>query len=84
MKNYDHVMKVGSGTFYYLGNELHRTNGPAIEYLEGMKGYYIYGKKSRLDGPAVIMSNGQEFYYYEGVKYSKEEFERLKKLIAFI
>ena len=33
--------------------KLHRTDGPAVEYDNGIKLLYINGKLHRLDGPAI-------------------------------
>lgn len=33
--------------------ELHREDGPAIEYPDGYKQWYINGKRHRADGPAI-------------------------------
>jgi hypothetical protein len=38
---------------WYKNNELHRINGPAIEYDNGNTTWYKNGKKHRLDGPAL-------------------------------
>ncbi len=29
---------------WYLNNQLHREDGPAIEYADGEKRWYLYGK----------------------------------------
>jgi hypothetical protein len=29
---------------YYLNNERHRIDGPAVEFSSGYKGYWLYGK----------------------------------------
>jgi hypothetical protein len=42
--------------------ELHREDGPAIEYISGNKSWYINGKLHRLDGPALILTNGNRWY----------------------
>jgi hypothetical protein len=40
-------------TCWYLNDELHREDGPAIIYRDGDETWYLYGKKHRVDGPAV-------------------------------
>jgi len=40
--------------------EVHRLDGPAIEYTDGRKDWYQNGKLHRLDGPAVEKRNGNE------------------------
>ena len=38
---------------------LHREDGPAIEYANGNKHWYLNGKLHREDGPAIENANGQ-------------------------
>ena len=86
MENYNRVEKDEFGIYYYLGNKLHRLNGPAIDYEYGDKFYYINDKLHRLDGPAAIYNNGYEEWYYEGKRIdcnSQKEFERYLKLKLF-
>ena len=33
--------------------QLHRIDGPAVEYADGSKSWYINGKFHRIDGPAI-------------------------------
>ena len=40
---------------WYLNGELHRTDGPAVEYANGNKYWYLNGKFHRTDGPALNM-----------------------------
>jgi len=50
--------------FYFNKNhQLHRLNGPAIEWHNGDKVYCINGKKHRLDGPAVEYHDGYRAYF---------------------
>jgi len=70
---------------WYLNNQLHRLDGPAIEYADGSKRWYLHGQRHRIDGPAIEYTNGFKYWWYHG-KYikcsSQEEFERLIKLRA--
>ena len=65
---------------WYQNDKRHRLDGPAIEYATGDKNWYQNGQLHRLDGPAVEFANGQKQYWIEGVRYSKEEFEKRVKL----
>jgi len=66
--------------FYYLNNNLHREDGPAVQYWyeNGQlksKHYYLNNNLHREDGPAYQYwyENGQlksEFYYLNGIIYS--------------
>lgn len=79
MRNYTNVQRANNAT-YYMNHEgdLHRTDGPAVEYDDGSYSYYINNVRHRIDGPAVmcISSNGKitEGYWIEGTQISKEEF----------
>jgi hypothetical protein len=46
--------------------ELHREDGPAVEYAKGNKYYYINGELDREDGPAVENPDGHKEYYKNG------------------
>ena len=76
------------GTIRYYNDEgqLHKEDGPAIEYSNGEKFWYINGKCHREDGPAVEYSDGYKAWWIDG-KYinceTQEEFLRLIKMKAF-
>ena len=61
-------------TEWYLNGELHREDGPAIEYTSGSKYWYKNGKLHRLDGPAIEYANGDKRWYIEGNKLTEKEF----------
>jgi hypothetical protein len=67
--------------------QLHRTDGPAIEWDNGDKSWWINGKRHREDGPAVEYGVGYQNWYLNGIKYSEEEFHqelikiKLKRLV---
>ena len=54
------------GKEFYYGNKLHKTNGPAIELLNGYKAWYQHGLRHREDGPAVIWPDGEVEWFIEG------------------
>jgi hypothetical protein len=45
MKNYT-KKEIENGSVYYFNseNELHRIDGPAVEYLNGIRTWYLNGK----------------------------------------
>ena len=48
------VMTDADGTKeWYLNGQLHRVDGPAIEYASGTKAWWLNGKRHRVDGPAI-------------------------------
>ena len=79
------VNKYETKTWYKEG-KLHREDGPAIEWADGLKYWFIEGKLHRLDGPAIEDFNGYKEYYYLDKKIecsSNEEYFKLLKLKAF-
>jgi hypothetical protein len=76
--------------YWLLHGELHREDGPAIEWYNGDKGWYLYGKVHRKDGPAMECVNGDKQWWYHGENltdtmncHSQQMFERLIKLKVF-
>ena len=47
---------------WYLNDELHREDGPAVEYQRGIKCWYLNGNYHRLDGPAIVNMRDSENY----------------------
>ena len=62
--------------YWYLNNERHREDGPAIEDTDGYKEWYLNGKLHREDGPAYEGLYGSKEWYLNGVKYTEVEFNR--------
>jgi len=52
--------------------EVHRLNGPAIEYADGDKYWYLNGECHREDGPAIEYANGSKEWYLNG-NYHRED-----------
>ena len=67
--NYNRKEVRSNGTVYYLGNALHRTDGPAIAYADGYKSWYINGQRHRIGGPAVEWANGSKEWYINGQRH---------------
>lgn len=53
-------------TYYNKSGQLHREDGPAIEYTNGDKEWWINDKRHREDGPAVEYTNGSKEWYLNG------------------
>jgi len=45
---------------------LHRTDGPAVEYVDGTKEWYQNGQLHRTDGPAIEYISGTKYWYQNG------------------
>ena len=65
-----------SGTKYWLNqnDQLHRLDGPAVEYSSGYKAWYQDDQLHRLDGPAVEYSNGDKIWCIEDKNYTEQQF----------
>ena len=48
---------------WYQNDQLHRTDGPAVEYPDGSKYWYQNDQLHRTDGPAVEYSDGTKHWY---------------------
>ena len=53
-------------TYRNKNNQRHRTDGPAVEYVNGTKHWYQNGKLHRLDGPAIEHPDGTRMWYQNG------------------
>jgi hypothetical protein len=52
--------------------ELHRENGPAVEWVDGDKLWYINGKLHREDGPAIELADGTKYWYINGEQHRED------------
>ena len=65
--------------FYYSDREmknLHREDGPAVEYVNGDRVWYLNGLFHREDGPAVQWEDGPKWWYLNGQCISEAEHKR--------
>ena len=51
---------------WYLNDELHREDGPAVEWANGTKEWRLQGVRHREDGPAVEYPDGDKRWYLDG------------------
>mgnify|MGYP000185697326 CR=1 FL=1 len=74
-----HVNEAGTKR-YYSDREmknLHREDGPAIEWAGGGKTWYINGKLHREDGPAYEYADGGKAWFIDGKRHREDEFNAL-------
>jgi hypothetical protein len=75
-KNY----KCWSIQYYNEDEQLHRLDGPALEYWYGNKFWYKNGKLHREDGPAIIESStGYKYYFYNGEQINVSTDKKFKQ-----
>jgi len=53
--------------------DLHRENGPAIEWADGEKWWCKHGKLHRENGPAREYANGTNYWYLNDIRVSEQE-----------
>ena len=53
-------------TEWSQNDQLHRTDGPAVEYANGDKEWYQNGLLHRTNGPAIERTYGRKFWYLNG------------------
>jgi hypothetical protein len=60
------IDKNGNKDWRNKEGELHREDGPAVEFINGDKEWWINDKRHREDGPACECSNGYKAWYKNG------------------
>ncbi len=55
-------------TVWALNGQIHREDGPAVEYPDGSKHWYLNDQLHREDGPAIERANGAKFWFLLGTK----------------
>ena len=76
----------GTKRWFNEDGDLHREDGPAIEFANGTKFWCIYGYYHRINGPAIEHNWGDNQWWYENnlaPVTSQEEFEQWLKYKAF-
>ena len=59
----------GTRCYFNNANQLHRTDGPAIEYADGSKSWYQNDQYHRTDGPAIVWIGGRKEWYQNGQRH---------------
>jgi hypothetical protein len=50
-------------------NQLHRTDGPAVEYIDGSREWWVNGNRHREDGPAAEWFTGDREWWVHGQRH---------------
>ena len=66
-------MSANGDKAWYLNGEIHREDGPAVEYANGDEWWYLNGKRHREDGPATEYPDGRKYWYLNGEEVTEEE-----------
>jgi hypothetical protein len=65
--------------WYNDKDQLHRLNGPAIEWAGSSKAWYVNGKLHRLDGPAIEYAFNYKEWWVDGKEMTEKEFNEYIK-----
>jgi len=65
---------------WYLNGNLHREDGPAVEWVNGYKVWYLHGNLHREDGPAIEWEDGRKEFWINEENFSEEEFIKYQQL----
>ncbi|MFO0190304.1 MAG: hypothetical protein ACK54F_03540 [Planctomycetia bacterium] len=60
------IDEYGTKRYFNEQGQLHRTDGPAVEYADGTKAWYVNDKLHRTDGPAYEWADGSKSWYVNG------------------
>lgn len=74
--------EIDGDIFYLDDNNLHRLDGPAIEFKTGTEWWMQMGKLHRDNGPAITKELGHKKiseYYLNGDKAEKDEIKNIKR-----
>ena len=82
MKTYTVKVNDKGTTRWYCNDQLHRENGPAVEYDNGSKAWYRHGKPHREDGPAIEYAHGSKEWYLNG-KLHREDGPAIEYFTGF-
>jgi hypothetical protein len=72
MKTYTVTIENGTTTWHNSKGQLHREDGPAVEWANGTKMWYLNGEFHREDGPAVEYANGTKWWYRNGQRHRED------------
>ena len=71
------------GTRWYRNamGQLHRDDGPAVEWSNGTKSWYQNGLRHRTDGPAIEYLDSGKVWFINGEELTEDEFNQAVKLL---
>jgi hypothetical protein len=76
METYTVKVYTNGDRWWYQNDQLHRTDGPAIEWASGYREWYQNDKLHRTDGPAVEYANGDKEWWINNKQLTQEEFNK--------
>jgi len=82
MKTYKVNVYDNGSKFWFLNDERHREDGPAVEWANGTKYWFLNGKQHRKDGPAIEYADGTKAWHINGKNLSEAKFNARTKPAA--
>jgi hypothetical protein len=76
------IDRFGTKRWRLPNGNLHRVDGPAIEFTNGIKTWRLNGGRHRVDGPAIEWANGDKAWYLEGRGYTFDKWLEANKYIS--
>ena len=76
LKHRVEVDQHGTRRYFNSNNQLHRENGPAIEYADGAQCWCRNNMLHREDGPAVMLASGRMCWYLYGEELTKSRYRK--------
>ena len=73
MIEYTVKVSASGNKYWYLNDERHREDGPAVEWASGNKEWWLNGKRHREDGPAIEWANGDKEWWLNDEEVTEEE-----------
>jgi hypothetical protein len=58
---------------WLVDDKLHRLDGPAVEWSDGLKSWWVDGKRHRLDGPAIEWTDGIKEWWVNHKQYQTQQ-----------
>ena len=58
--------------WWFLNDQRHREDGPAVESVSGNKYWYLNDQLHREDGPAVEFADGAKFWYLNNQRHRED------------
>ena len=72
MKNGRYVNEDSNQVCWYLNDQLHREDGPALENSDGTKEWYLNDQLHREDGPALELASGNKSWWINGKRHRED------------
>jgi hypothetical protein len=62
----------GNCCWYNSKGELHREDGPAMEWADGYRVWYLNNQRHREDGPAMEWADGTRAWWVDGLRHRED------------